>query len=139
MAQLLSNQTPTWLRQLVSYALLGCVAAGVDILVYEGLADALGVNPLVSNVVSASVGITISFFLNRRFTFKVKDRPGRRYLTFFAIGLTGMCVQELLIWVALTFFAATHLIAKLVAVMTAGLMQFILNKTISVRELPERG
>ena len=39
---------------------------------------------------------------------------------------------------ALTFFAATHLIAKLVAVMTAGLMQFVLNKTISFRELPEK-
>lgn len=138
MAQPLPDKAPAWLKQLVSYALLGCVAAGVDILVYEGLTDALGIDPLVSNVVSASAGITISFFLNRRFTFKVKDRPGRRYLTFFAIGLTGMCVQELLIWVALTYFAATHLIAKLVAVMTAGLMQLVLNKTISFRELPEK-
>lgn len=138
MAPTALDKLPTWLRQLTSYALLGCIAVGVDVLVYEVLTDALGIYPLVSNVVSASVGITTSFFLNRRFTFKVTDRPGRRYLMFFAVGMTGMLVQETVIWALLAYATASNLLAKLVAVVTAGLMQFLLNKTVSFRELPDR-
>lgn len=133
-----SGKLPAWLRQLISYALLGCIAVGVDVLVYETLTDALGIYPLVSNVASASVGITTSFFLNRRFTFRVTNRPGRRYLMFLAVGTTGMLVQEIIIWALLAHAMVGNLVAKLIAVVSAGVLQFLLNRGVTFGESFDR-
>lgn len=133
-----SGKLPAWLRQLTSYALLGCIAVGVDVLVYETLTDALGIYPLVSNVASASVGITTSFFLNRRFTFRVTNRPGRRYLMFLAVGTTGMLVQEVIIWALLAHAMVGNLVAKLIAVVSAGVLQFLLNRGVTFGESFDR-
>lgn len=124
-------------RQLVSYALFGCVCSAVDMLVFLALTSLGGLEPLVANVVSVAVGLTLSFFLNRQHTFHVTDRPLRRYAVFICVGVCGMCVQELVI-AALTARAAaplsTPFVAKLVALVTAGLMQFVLNRSVTFRQ-----
>ena len=124
-------------RQLVSYALFGCVCSAVDMLVFLALTSVGGLEPLVANVVSVAVGLTLSFFLNRQHTFHVTDRPLRRYAVFICVGVCGMCVQELVI-AALTARAAAPLslpfVAKLVALVTAGLLQFVLNRSVTFRQ-----
>ena len=50
-------------RQLVSYALFGCVCSAVDMLVFLALTTWVGWEPLVANVTSVAVGLTLSFFL----------------------------------------------------------------------------
>ena len=77
-------------RQLVSYALFGCVCSAVDMLVFLALTSLGGLEPLVANVVSVAVGLTLSFFLNRQHTFHVTDRPARRYAVFICVGACGM-------------------------------------------------
>lgn len=123
-------------RQLVSYALFGCVCSGVDMLVFLALTSLGGVGPLVANVASVAAGLTLSFILNRRHTFHVTDSPVRRYAVFICVGLCGMLVQELVI-AALTAHAAAPLstppVAKLAALVTAGLMQFALNRSVTFR------
>ncbi len=122
------------LRQLISYALFGCVCSTVDMLVFLALTSASGWNPLAANVASVTAGLTLSFFLNRRHTFHVTDRPARRYMVFIGVGLCGMGVQELVIG-AFTNCApapfSTSLVAKLVALVSAGLMQFLLNRRVT--------
>ncbi len=125
------------LRQLVSYALFGCVCSAVDMLVFLALAMWARWDPLIANVVSVTVGLSLSFFLNRQHTFHVTDRPACRYAVFVCVGLCGMCVQELVI-AALTAHAAplfsTPLVSKLVALVSAGLMQFFLNRSVTFRQ-----
>lgn len=124
-------------RQLVSYALFGCVCSAADMLVFLALTSAAGIDPLVANVTSVTIGLTLSFFLNRRHTFHVTDRPARRYAVFICVGLCGMFVQELVIAALATHAAApfsTPLVEKLVALVTAGLLQFFLNRTVTFRQ-----
>ena len=137
-------------RQLVSYALFGCVCSAVDMLVFLALTSLGGLEPLVANVVSVAVGLTLSFFLNRQHTFHVTDRPAgpglrrfrtdrpaRRYAVFICVGACGMCVQELVI-AALAAHAgmpfSLPFVAKLVALVTAGLLQFFLNRSLTFRQ-----
>ena len=124
-------------RQLVSYALFGCVCSAVDMLVFLALTSVGGLEPLVANVVSVAVGLTLSFFLTRQHTFHVTDRPACRYAVFICVGVCGMCVQELVI-AALTAHAGVPFslpfVAKLVALVTAGLLQFFLNRSLTFRQ-----
>ena len=117
-------------RQLISYALFGCVCSAVDMLVFLALTSLGGIEPLAANVASVAVGLTLSFFLNRQHTFHVMDSPARRYVVF-------ICVQELVIAALTTHAAAplsTPLVAKLAALVTAGLMQFVLNRSVTFRQ-----
>ncbi len=104
-------------------------------LVFLALAMWARWDPLIANVVSVTVGLSLSFFLNRQHTFHVTDRPARRYAVFICVGLCGMCVQELVI-AALTAHAlfSTPLVSKLVALVSAGLMQFFLNRSVTFRQ-----
>jgi putative flippase GtrA len=106
-------------------------------LVFLALATWARWDPLIANVVSVTVGLSLSFFLNRQHTFHVTDRPARRYAVFVCVGLCGMCVQELVI-AALAAHAAplfsTPLVSKLVALVSAGLMQFFLNRSVTFRQ-----
>ena len=123
-------------RQLVSYALFGCVCSAVDMLVFLALTSVGGLEPL-ANAASVTAGLTLSFFLNRQHTFHVTDRPARRYAVFICVGVCGMCVQELVI-AALTAHAGVPFslpfVAKLVALVTAGLLQFFLNRSLTFRQ-----
>lgn len=115
------------------YALFGCVCAGTDTLIYWLLATYVGWDPLAANVLSTLAGLSLSFALNRRYTFKVMDDVWRRCLLFFAVGGCGFLIQELVIWLVYHQMDLGYLLAKLVAVMTAGLAQFVLNRVFTFK------
>ncbi|MGI6230779.1 MAG: GtrA family protein [Tractidigestivibacter sp.] len=129
--------TSSAFRQLISYALFGCVCSAADVAVFWCLTSFFGLEPLVANVISVACGLTLSFYFNRRYTFKVSDNPGRRYVMFIGIGLCGMCVQELVIAALTTCEGFSSLLAKLCALVSAGLLQFALNRTITFRSSSE--
>jgi len=58
----------------VRYTLVGVVCAGVDFAVYAGLTLIAGEHPLIANLVSRGLGGTVSFLLNKRWTFKNRGR-----------------------------------------------------------------
>lgn len=115
------------------YALFGCVCAGTDTLIFWLLVNFAGWEPLVANVASTLVGLTLSFILNRRYTFKVMDNPVRRGLLFFAVGGCGLLIQEVVIAVVFHGMDLDELVAKILAVMLAGLVQFALNRVFTFR------
>lgn len=72
------------MKQIASYGIIGVISSGVDAVLFAIFVYAWGWFPFVANVLSVSVGITISFILNRKFTFKITDYTIRRYLLFLA-------------------------------------------------------
>lgn len=122
------------LRQLLRYGLFGIVCSATDTLIFWFLTSALDANPLVMNVFSTAVGVSMSFYFNRRYTFKVRDKAGKRYIAFFSIGALGLVVSELIIGYGTHRFPGVEpVFVKLVAVMLVGLFQFFLNRNISFR------
>ena len=124
------------LRQFVRYGMFGAVCSATDTLIFWFLTSSLtcGVNPLVANVFSTAVGVSMSFFFNRRYTFKVHDKTGKRYIAFFSIGALGLLVSECIIGYGMDAFPALPpVVVKLVAVALVGFFQFFLNRNITFR------
>ena len=124
--------SPRLLQQLVSYGIIGCVCSGVDTLVFTILVTVFPDYVLAINVASVSLGITMSFFLNRRYTFKITDHTVRRYCLFFGVGMCGLVLSELII-LAADCIGISVFIAKIASVFIVAVFQFILNKLISFR------
>jgi putative flippase GtrA len=88
---------------------------------------------LWANIISIHVGIFMSFILNRSFNFKVKDKTTQRFLSFYAVGLTGLGISELMLYLMVTLGGMNELLCKLISIVVVALIQFLLNKYITFK------
>ena len=116
-------------RELILYGIIGGLCASLDFGIYSLLS--LWIPFLWANIISVHCGIFCSFILNRNYNFKVKDNTGKRFISFYLVGLAGLGLSELLIYLLTDQFRWNYLIAKLLTVVVVALFQFCLNKLIT--------
>ena len=116
-------------RELILYGIIGGFCAALDFGVYSLLS--LWIPFLWANIISVHCGIICSFILNRSYNFRVKDNPGKRFISFYLVGLAGLGLSELLIYLLTDKFEWHYLVAKLLTVVVVALFQFTLNKLIT--------
>lgn len=119
-------------RELILYGLIGGLCAGLDFAIYTLLG--LWIPYLWANIISVHCGIFCSFFLNRQYNFKVKDKAAQRFTIFYLVGLGGLSLSELIIFVFGTKLGWDYLIVKLMTVIVVALFQFTLNKLITFKK-----
>ena len=86
-------------RNFILYGIIGGFCATLDFVIYSGLCY-VNMNHLWANIISTHCGIFCSFLLNRSYNFKVKDKTGLRFLSFYIIGLIGLALSEGLLEIA---------------------------------------
>lgn len=118
-------------RELILYGIIGGFCAALDFGVYTLLSQ--WIPYLWANIISVHCGIFCSFFLNRNYNFKVKDSTTRRFIVFYMVGLAGLGISELLIYVMADILGWDHIVAKLITVVVVALFQFVLNKFITFK------
>ena len=115
-------------RQLVSYTLIGGSGVALDLVVFLLLHNMAGMNEQFANAISTTLGIANNFVLNARFTFERRDRLVVRFLRFYAVGLTGIALTNLLF---LAFTDGLGIDANLIKAASLPLvlaLQFVLNR-----------
>lgn len=121
-------------RNLILYGIIGGFCAALDFGVYTALCHFDIMPYLWANIISIHVGIFMSFILNRSINFKVKDKTTKRFLSFYAVGLTGLGISELMLYLMVTIGGVNELLGKLISIVVVALIQFILNKFITFRK-----
>lgn len=121
-------------RNLILYGIIGGLCAALDFGVYTALCHFDIMPYLWANIISIHVGIFMSFILNRSINFKVKDKTTKRFLSFYAVGLTGLGISELMLYLMVTIGGMNELLCKLISIVVVALIQFILNKFITFRK-----
>ncbi|MFF4586951.1 GtrA family protein [Streptomyces sp. NPDC001388] len=115
-------------RQLVRYTLIGGSGVTLDLVVFLLLHNTAGMDEQFANALSTTLAITNNFVLNARFTFERRDRIVVRFLRFYAVGLTGVVLTNLLF---LAFTDGLGVDANLVKAGSLPLvlaLQFVLNR-----------
>ena len=80
------------------YLVVGVFNTALDIALFSALAVWFDVAPVVANVVSTVVVMTVSFFLNRSWVFRAEQAGLGAYVGFVAVTLfSGLVVQSLVI------------------------------------------
>ena len=84
----------------VRFIFAGLANTFLDFLILNVLVFGLGVYPLLANVLSVTIGITISYYLNHYFVFRSKKKVNlRSYLMFFGVtGFSSLIIQSLVIF-----------------------------------------
>lgn len=121
------RRTSEAIRQLLTYAAVGVVNTGVGYGIIFASMYLLGLGPVVSNALGYAIGIVVSYFLNRTFTFRSSAASKREFVRFVSILLLAYAAN-LAVLVALLDLTATH---KGVAQVLAGIVYFAVSFVLS--------
>jgi len=124
-------------RELIKYCIIGCSGALLDFIVYTILIKAFGMNYLLANALSVTAGITNNFFLNAYLNFKVTDNMFKRFISFYLVGMLGLLISEILLYLLVDIMSMNSIIAKIITIFVITIVQFILNKTITFKKKKE--
>jgi len=114
------------------YFCAGSLTFLADFLVLLLLTEFFGINYLWSNLVAVSVGISVSYlfcvkwvFLNRRYSNVSFEIP-----IFIVTCIVGVCLNELILWIAVEFCNIHYLISKIIVTGIVFIFNFYLKKIV---------
>lgn len=119
-------------RNFILYCCIGIINTGVDLGIFTLLCWT-GLHYLVSNIISYHGGIICSFLLNRRFNFKVKDKPMQRFLSFYGISLIAVIASEGILYMFVSILGLPSVVAKLISMVIIAICQFLFVKRITFK------
>lgn len=131
------------LQEFIRFAIVGFSNTFLDFLVYIGLTRLVSFFShyyLIANLISFSLAATNSFFWNRNWTFKYREKDiGRQYLKFFIVSIIGLLINEGCLYLLVANFHLYDLLAKLFAIGVSLSWNFFINRfwTFRVIKLPD--
>lgn len=120
-------------RNIILYGVIGCCSSGLDFLLYTLFVSVFSLHYLFSNCLSVLAGISTSFVLNRKYNFRVTDRTKRRFAIFLTVGLCGMMLSNVILYICIDLLHLDELLSKLLSIVLVVFMQFLFNKYITFR------
>ena len=118
------------IHQGTKYIIVGGICTISDIAVLFFLTKYVGINYLLSSVLSFSVGIGINYFLcvNWVFDFRALNNRTHEFLYYLIITLGAIGINTLVIWGLTHFFNLYFLLSKLFASLATLIYNFFLRK-----------
>jgi putative flippase GtrA len=112
------------------YAAAAAAALALDAGVYLGLIRWLGVNYLIAAPLGFAAGLALIYAASVRWVFRFRRLTDRRveFSIFAGIGLAGIALNQLVIYLAVESFAASFEMAKLASAAIGFCFNFILRK-----------
>lgn len=120
-------------RNLILYGIIGAFSASLDFGIYSGLYYWDIMPYLWANIISIHVGIFTSFVLNRSINFKMKDKVKTRFLSFYTVGIVGLGISTIMLWLMVDMAQWNEIVCKLITIVVVALVQFLLNKHITFK------
>ena len=115
-------------HHLILYGIIGSFSSGLDFLLYTLLVQVLGFQYIFANCISVLGGISTSFILNRNYNFKVKDNTRRRFTIFLTVGLCGLMLSNLILYICIDILEMNKIVSKLLSIILVVFFQFLVNK-----------
>ena len=119
-------------RNLILYCLIGCFGASLDFIIYTLFTSYTDIHYQTANILSCSCGIINNYILNYFFNFKAHDHFLLRMLSFYSVGLIGLGISSLLLYLLIDCMGANKIIAKLATIFVVTIIQYTFNKFISL-------
>lgn len=120
-------------RNLILYGIIGGFCSALDFVIYTLLCHFDVLPYLWANVISVHIGIFTSFVLNRQLNFKIKDKIPQRFISFYLVGLTGLGISSLMLYLMVDYAHWNEIVCKLITIVIVALVQYFLNKYITFK------
>jgi len=123
-------------RRFVLDRVIGASGAALDFLVYSLLLKTVTLNYQAASAAGCASSTVVSFFLNARFNFKMRDRWALRLFSFCVVALLGFAASAGTLYRLVARFEFDKYLSKLAALAVVVALQYNLNRLISFRKSP---
>lgn len=114
--KLLVDKTDRTIIQFIRYGMVAVVALAFDFGAYALLVRMLDFHPVLAATIGFTLGLGVNYLLSILWVFKERTRSKRvEVMTFLVVGLVGLGLTDLIIWVLAIELHWDELIAKLAA------------------------
>lgn len=122
------------------YGVVGILGAFIHICATVALVEWFQLNPVLSSIIGFIVVLIISFFLNKKWTFQVKESNFLQFAKYLTVSLTGLALNTLIMYVTVNVLEWPYLYGMGVMVVAVALCNFSLNQlwTFRVRDSSKR-
>lgn len=114
--------------QIVRYAIAGVISNGVGYLLYLIATMFFGLGHKTAMTGLYAVGMVVSFYINRKWTFRGTGTIRRSAVRFFITMVMGYAINFLLLFVFVDLFGFAHQLIQAFAIALMAVYFFLLNK-----------
>lgn len=125
--------TENELLQFFRYCFVGGVATIVDWALLYFLTDVVGIHHLVSSVISFVGGLVTNFVISKLLVFnnsKAKVKPSVEFLGYAVIGIIGLGITELIMYVLTDCLHLHYMLSKAIATVVVLAWNYIARKKL---------
>lgn len=123
------NQKQNLKLQLLKFAIVGVIAAAVDVGVLVILKELLGVAVLISSALSFAVSVCVNYALSMAFVFKGKKQSRlKEFIVFVVLSIGGLGINQLVLWIGIKVFSIYYLVVKFLAMVIVPIYNFVTRK-----------
>ena len=116
--------------QFLMYCLCGGIGVLSDVISYYCVISN-GNNYQLANVVGYSIGTIVSFYLNRKLTFRVKTKVKTRLFIFIAVAMIGYSMSAIILGILIEIIHVDSMLSKVIVLPIIVLIQYAINKKIT--------
>lgn len=129
-------------KEVLLYLIFGGLTTVVSLASFWLCVKPLGINVLVSNVISWICAVTFAYFTNAKWVFEARPQSRsealRQFFSFYAGRLATLGVEELLLFVFVTLLHCNEMLIKLIAQVVVVILNYVISKLVVFRKKEEK-
>lgn len=122
-------------KQFIKFCLVGVFNTAFDFVIYYFLTRSMGLYFLLANAISVFLAMTVSFFINKKWTFRNNNpKIKKQYLKFALVNLVYFIINNGLIFIGVHYLGGHDLGVKIVVTIIGLSWNFLANKYWTFKE-----
>lgn len=120
-------------NRFIKYCIFGSLISILEIILFYALNKYLNIYALVSNVIAFMVSVTLSYYANSRYVFRItfvsKKAKIERYVLFLSTRIFGLFIDSSILYLLLNV-SCPKLIAKTISCVSTVIVNYIIGKKV---------
>jgi putative flippase GtrA len=118
----------SYISQIIKYGSVGFVTNALGYMVYIVIANIIGVSPPVAAIISGFLVISLSFYLNKRFSFGNNSKSISMAVNYYILYVSAILFHSFIIFIFSNVFGFAHEIIAGISIILISCSLFLVQK-----------
>jgi putative flippase GtrA len=118
----------SYISQIIKYGSVGFVTNALGYMVYIVIANIIGVSPPVAAIISGFLVISLSFYLNKRFSFGNNSKSISMAVNYYILYVSAILFHSFIIFIFSNVFGFAHEIIAGISIILISCSLFLIQK-----------